>query len=230
MNIDFNKSVLDFINPGRLAGQVGGQLAENLGKVADRLAERLDEAFGFTRLHGEITGAQVWLQLARELLDGSVDVTQWSDARRAAVAGFACTEYARKNGAELVMGSIVTRNLTDHYVQVQGLGEVWTWCFFDALFLPYVICQSSVIRSRCAETGRDIVVKFSAAGEVEVVGQLPVWVSLPVQFTPGASIKEDFCCRSRGWVVQTVPQDGVVVLPLAEAVKVTASVTRRLGF
>lgn len=43
----------------------------------------------------------------------------------------------------------------DHHFEVDGKG-LYTWCAWDALFIPQLIGKTAQVQSRCAETGRPI--------------------------------------------------------------------------
>ena len=229
--------------------------------VAEVLADRLDAAFGFSS-----GGAEVWLRLAQGLRHGSVDVGEWDAESRERVLAFPATEFGDVEcsdvacaGAEcvgaacvgdVVVGSIVTRRPTVH--EIRGLAgggyQAWTWCFFDALLVHVTGSEATQIRSECPRTGEAIVVNLRE-GALDSSRAQGDWdgrelsVSLPVLFTPGANLREDFCCRSRVWAVHPdamreaaqatgvggAGQAGVVYVSIEQALRITEMVAERLG-
>lgn len=168
--------------------------------VAEALADRLDAAFGFSS-----GGAEVWLRLAQGLRYGPVDMGEWDAKSRERVLAFPATEFGdvESAGAEcvgdVVEGSIVTRRPTVH--EIRGLAggdyQAWTWCFFDALLVHVTGSEATQIRSECPRTGEAIVVNLRE-GTLDSSRAQGDWdgrelsVSLPVLFTPGANLREDF--------------------------------------
>lgn len=234
--------------------------------VAEALADRLDAAFGFSS-----GGAEVWLRLAQGLRYGPVDMGEWDAKSRERVLAFPATEFgdvesagAERAGAgcagaecvgaecvgDVVEGSIVTRRPTVH--EIRGLAggdyQAWTWCFFDALLVHVTGSEATQIRSECPRTGEAIVVNLRE-GTLDSSRAQGDWdgrelsVSLPVLFTPGANLREDFCCRSRVWAVHPdamreaaqatgvggAGQAGVVYVFIEQALRITEMVAQRLG-
>lgn len=229
--------------------------------VAEVLADRLDAAFGFSS-----GGAEVWLRLAQGLRYGPVDVREWDVESRERVLAFPATEFGdvecagvESAGAgcagaecvgEVVAGSIVTRRPTVH--EIRGLAgdvyQAWTWCFFDALLVHVTGSEATQIRSECPRTGETIVVNLRE-GTLDSSRAQGDWdgrelsVSVPVRFTPGANLREDFCCRSRVWAahpdamreaaqatgVGGAGQAGIVYVSIEQALRITEMVAERLG-
>lgn len=219
--------------------------------VAEVLADRLGAAFGFSS-----GGAEVWLRLAQGLRHGPVDVRGWDTESRERVWAFPATEFGdvESAGAEcvgyVVVGSIVTRRPTVHEIRglTGGVYQAWTWCFFDALLVHVTGREDMQIRSECPRTGETIVVNLRE-GTLDSSWARGDWdgralsVSLPVRFTPGADLREDFCCRSRVWAVHpdtmgeaaqatgvgSAGQAGIVYVSIEQALRITEMVAQRLG-
>lgn len=224
--------------------------------VAEVLADRLDAAFGFSS-----GGADVWLRLAQGLRHGPVDVGEWDAESCERVLAFPATEFGDVESAgagcagaecvgDVVVGSIVTRRPTVH--EIRGLAgdvyQAWTWCFFDALLVHVTGSEATQIRSECPRTGEAIVVNLRE-GTLDSSRAQGDWdgrelsVSLPVRFTPGANLREDFCCRSRVWAahpdamreaaqatgVGGAGQAGIVYVSIEQALRITEMVAQRLG-
>lgn len=224
--------------------------------VAEALADRLDVACGFSS-----GGAEVWLRLAQGLRYGPVDMGEWDAKSRERVLAFPATEFgdvesagAECAGAEcvgdVVVGSIVTRRPTVHEIRglTGGVYQAWTWCFFDALLVHVTGREDMHIRSECPRTGETIVVNLRE-GTLDSSWARGDWdgralsVSLPVRFTPGADLREDFCCRSRVWAahpdamreaaqatgVGSAGQAGIVYVSIEQALRITEMVAQSLG-
>lgn len=225
------------------------------------LAERLDDAFGFSTAHTDtspqstdhtatVTGAEVWRDLIRRLLQAPIHPRALAEDYPgldipAILDGFAATEFTADGR---ISGSLLTHIPTDHSIEILPAadsslrGSAWTWCYFDALLLACILRQPTIITSTCAHTGRSHTLSLvpSDTSDVPSIAQAPehLTVSLPSSFTPGASLREDFCCRSRGWLhssLHTCAQPGctdtpagVRYFPLSDALDLTAVVARKL--
>lgn len=68
-------------------------------------------------------------------------------------------ETARRCGAEVDDGAVVGLALslrpTRHRFRVRGI-DLYTWCGFDALFLPIMLGERAEVASTCPVTGAEI--------------------------------------------------------------------------
>lgn len=71
--------------------------------------------------------------------------------------------YEVENGA--VVGAALTLRPTQHRFRVRGR-ELYTWCGFDALFLPIMLDERADVASTCPVTGTDIRLTVEADGTV----------------------------------------------------------------
>lgn len=198
--------------------------------AASAISERLDEAFSFTTSvspEDSRCGAEIWTGLAAQLISQPVRLHDLDAVQQHTIRSFPNTEFRLDpDGHDLIVGSIVTRNATDHAVAVEGMGSAWTWCFFDALLLVPTFGRSVRISSHCARSATDFSVDVGPDGCSAPEG---LTVTLPVQFQGGSDLRRDFCCRSRGWLSDPEPQEGVVLLPVEDALAVTSRVAEELG-
>ncbi|MEQ9642765.1 MAG: organomercurial lyase [Alphaproteobacteria bacterium] len=55
---------------------------------------------------------------------------------------------------------------TAHRFRLAGHNDLYTWCTFDAFFLPQVLDRAAVLETTCATTRVPIVVELSPSGDV----------------------------------------------------------------
>jgi alkylmercury lyase len=81
----------------------------------------------------------------------------------------AVIEYARRTGAEVedgaVVGAALTLRPTEHRFRVRG-NDLYTWCGFDALFLPIMLGERAEVASACPVTGTEIRLTVEPDGKV----------------------------------------------------------------
>jgi alkylmercury lyase len=97
-------------------------------------------------------------------LEALAIATGWSAEQ---VAGY--VENTRRSGVEVEDGAIVglalTLRPTAHRFRVRG-NDLYTWCGFDALFLPIVLREPAEVASTCPVTGAEIRLRVEADGKV----------------------------------------------------------------
>jgi alkylmercury lyase len=93
----------------------------------------------------------------------------------------ASIETAHRSGAEIEDGAIAGIALslrpTRHRFRVRG-HELYTWCGFDALFLPIILGERAEVASTCPVTGAEIHLAVEADGTVTEVAPDPVVVGI----------------------------------------------------
>lgn len=106
------------------------------------------------------------------LLANGTPVTAAALAEATGVAPAEARAYIEKmsaGGVEIEDGSIVGNALTlrptAHHFRVRG-HDLFTWCGFDALFLPILIGEPAEVRSTCPVTGTEIRLAIQPDGEV----------------------------------------------------------------
>ncbi|MGH3734115.1 MAG: alpha/beta fold hydrolase [Micromonosporaceae bacterium] len=81
-------------------------------------------------------------------------------------------EEARQSGVEVddgnVVGAALTLRPTPHRFRVYG-HDLYTWCGFDALFLPLILGERAEVASTCAVTGTAIQLTVQPDGAVSHV-------------------------------------------------------------
>jgi alkylmercury lyase len=81
----------------------------------------------------------------------------------------AYVEHARRTGAEVedgaIVGNALTLRPTGHRFRVRG-NDLYTWCGFDALFLPIMLGERAEVASTCPVTGEAIRVTVEPDGTV----------------------------------------------------------------
>jgi alkylmercury lyase len=90
-------------------------------------------------------------------------------------------EAARQHGVEVENGAIVgaalTLRPTQHRFRVRG-HALYTWCGFDALFLPIALGERAEAGSRCPVTGTEIRLIVEPDGTVSAVTPASVVVGI----------------------------------------------------
>jgi alkylmercury lyase len=88
---------------------------------------------------------------------------------------------ARRAGAEVEDGAIVglalTLRPTAHRFRVRG-NDLYTWCGFDALFLPIMLGEPAQVASTCPVTGTEIRLTVEPDGTVSAVTPATVVVGI----------------------------------------------------
>jgi alkylmercury lyase len=79
------------------------------------------------------------------------------------IRGAQALGYEVENGA--VVGAALTLRPTQHRFQVRGR-ELFTWCGFDALFIPIMLDEQADVTSTCPTTGVEIQLTVEADGTV----------------------------------------------------------------
>jgi alkylmercury lyase len=78
-------------------------------------------------------------------------------------------ESAQRKGVEVedgaVVGAALTLHPTGHRFRVRG-NDLYTWCGFDALFLPIVLGEPAEVGSTCPVTGTEIRLTVEPDGSV----------------------------------------------------------------
>lgn len=90
-------------------------------------------------------------------------------------------ETARRHGAEVEDGALVGLALslrpTQHRFRVRA-NDLYTWCGFDALFLPIILGERAEVASTCPVTGTDIRLTVEPDGTVPDVAPAGVVVGI----------------------------------------------------
>lgn len=110
----------------------------------------------------------------------------------AALEDMVCMEWDDRGN---VMGYVLTLRETAHAFEVGG-HRLYTWCAFDALFIPALIERTAHVVSTCAAT-RERVSLTVTPSQIETMQPADVAVSLiwPQQDTP--NIRDAFCRHVR---------------------------------
>lgn len=78
-------------------------------------------------------------------------------------------ENARRAGAEVddgaIVGNALTLRPTEHRFRVRG-NDLFTWCGFDALFLPIMLGEPAAVASTCPVTREPIRLRVEPDGSV----------------------------------------------------------------
>jgi alkylmercury lyase len=139
-------------------------------------------------------------------------------------------ENARQSGVEVdgdaIVGMALTLRPTQHRFRVRG-NVLYTWCGFDALFLPVVLEERAEVESRCPVTGAEIRLTVEADGKVSAATPSTAAVAIVgedvtscCQVTgPGSAICSQmplFASREAGerWLID---HPGVAVVDLDDA-------------
>lgn len=81
-------------------------------------------------------------------------------------------EEAERVGAEVedgaVVGAALTLRPTRHRFRVRG-NDLYTWCGFDAVFLPIILGERAEVASTCPVTGTEIRLTVEPDGTVSAV-------------------------------------------------------------
>lgn len=154
-----------------------------------------------------------------------VGATGWSAEQVAAYL-----ENARATGVEVEDGAIVglalTLRPTGHRFRVRG-NDLYTWCGFDALFLPIMLGEPAEVVSTCPVTGAEIALRVEPDGTVSAATPETVVVGIVGEEViacgeaagPGSAICTQmplFASRPAGerWLPD---HPGVAIVDLAEA-------------
>lgn len=90
-------------------------------------------------------------------------------------------ENARRAGVEVedgaVVGAALTLRPTEHRFRVRG-NDLYTWCGFDALFLPIILGERAEVTSTCPVTGAEIRLTVETDGTVSAVTPAAVVVGV----------------------------------------------------
>lgn len=90
-------------------------------------------------------------------------------------------ENARREGAEVEDGAIVglalTLRPTEHLFRVRG-NDLYTWCGFDALFIPIIVGERAEVTSTCPVTSADIQLTVEPDGTVSAASPGSVVVGI----------------------------------------------------
>lgn len=148
----------------------------------------------------------------------------------------AWVESAGRRGVEVedgaVVGAALTLRPTRHRFRVRGV-DLYTWCGFDALYLPLLLEEATEVASTCPATGQEIRLTVTAAGVATDVTPAGVVVAIVGQQVlsccSGSGPESEICAQmpflaSRkvgdAWVVD---HPGTAVLALSDARAVAAS-------
>ncbi|MBW3662778.1 MAG: hypothetical protein KY469_06735 [Actinobacteria bacterium] len=104
------------------------------------------------------------------------------------IAAAAAAGYEVEDGA--VVGAALTLNPTPHRFRVRD-NDLYTWCGFDALFLPILLDEPAQVRSTCPVTSRAISLVVDADGTPHDV--VPTTTVLAIV---GAEVTS--CCPTTG--------------------------------
>lgn len=148
-----------------------------------------------------------------------VEVTRLIEA--AAEAG-----YEVENGA--IVGAALTLNPTPNRFRVRG-NDLYTWCGFDALFLPLLLDERAEVHSPCPVTGEAIHLTIEADGSVHEVAPSTAVIAIAgseVASPQTTGPDSDSCIQmpflssaeaGRAWLQE---RDGIAVVPLDTAMQV----------
>lgn len=107
-----------------------------------------------------------------DLLADGKPVTAAMLARAIGVSIGEATAYiedAARAGVEVedgaVVGAALTLRRTRHHFRVRG-NDLYTWCGFDALFLPIILSEPAEVASTCPVTGTEIRLAVEPDGTV----------------------------------------------------------------
>ncbi|MGH9248876.1 MAG: organomercurial lyase [Acidimicrobiales bacterium] len=111
----------------------------------------------------------------REVIDLLADGKPATPNALAAATGLSIEQVtahiddARRRGVEVedgaIVGAALTLRPTEHRFRVRG-HDLYTWCGFDALFLPVLLGEPAAVASTCPVTGTDIRLTVEADGTV----------------------------------------------------------------
>lgn len=93
----------------------------------------------------------------------------------------ASIDNARKVGVEVedgaIVGAALTLRPTEHRFHVRG-NDLYTWCGFDALFLPIMLDERAEVMSACPVTGAQIRLTVEPDGTVSAATPAGVVVAI----------------------------------------------------
>lgn len=142
----------------------------------------------------------------------------------------AYVEAARRMGVEVedgaIVGSALTLRPTPHRFRVRG-HDLYTWCGFDALFLPIMLGERARVESTCPVTGSEIRLTVDADGTASAVAPAGVVVGivseLIVSCCPGSGPRSAVCTQMPFFASREAGQEwltdhpGVAVVDLDDA-------------
>lgn len=148
-------------------------------------------------------------------------------------------DRARATGVEVdgdtIVGAALTLRQTEHRFRVRG-NDLYTWCGFDALFLPIMLGERAEVVSTCPVTGVEIQLTVDMEGRVLSASPSTVAVGIVGDdvtsrcYTagPGSAICSQmplFASREAGerWLVD---HPGVAVVSLDDAREVALTYVR----
>jgi alkylmercury lyase len=137
--------------------------------------------------------APLALTLVRELAEGEpVDASALLGDGSAALARWPNVEY--DDDGRVVAFSGLSLTPTAHRFTV-ARRQLYTWCAWDALFLPAMLGRTADVRSRCPITGADVRLSVEPDG---VRGAEPAALRVsfpPARTTSTSDITGSFCCH-----------------------------------
>lgn len=93
----------------------------------------------------------------------------------------AAIDEARGQGVEVedgaIVGAALTLRETEHRFRVRG-NDLFTWCGFDALFVPIILGEQADVVSTCPVTGTEIRLTVEADGTVSAASPAEVVVGI----------------------------------------------------
>lgn len=146
------------------------------------------------------------------------------------IAEAARVGYEVRDGA--VVGAALTLNPTEHRFRVRG-HDLYTWCGFDALFLPLLLDERAAVRSTCPVTGEVIGLTVEpdgtiteltpATAHVAVVG--PAIADCCGATGPGSAVCTQMPLLSAADTAETwvAGRHGVAVVDLATGMEIARS-------
>lgn len=76
--------------------------------------------------------------------------------------------FRNDEGAVVGFWGLATEAVTDHQIELDGIGTAWTWCSYDTLFITHLLGVTARVTSRCPTTGDQIRVAVSPDGVADV--------------------------------------------------------------
>lgn len=151
-------------------------------------------------------------------------------------------ENARRVGVEVdgdeIVGMALTLRPTQHRFRVRG-HDLYTWCGFDALFLPIVLGDRAVVGSTCPVTGTEIQLTVEPDGTASNAAPATVAVGIVGEQVvsccsvtgPGSPVCRQmplFASEAVGerWLVD---HPGVAVVRLADGLEIARTYVRGDG-
>ncbi|NEE04536.1 organomercurial lyase [Phytoactinopolyspora halotolerans] len=139
-------------------------------------------------------------------------------------------ERARRAGAEVedgaIVGSALSLRPTQHRFRVRG-NDLYTWCGFDALFVPIIVGERAEVTSACAVTGAEIRLTVEADGTVSDASPTGVVVAIVgtdvTSCCPVAGPQSRICTQMPFFASRTAGEEwlsdhpGVAIVDLGDA-------------